>query len=139
MLSKIIYREEGTHCPYTSFEFANQTAEEIVAALSEYREAAMQINVYTPPYAEDDFPDGFIRLIFFKENLKTAQIGLEFGQTDENDLVAHYEFDRRAWENTPDDPHSSGINAVKFDEAWRIICLVARDLKILHISISYGY
>lgn len=139
MQSAIKYLETGSHCPFSSVEFAQKTAGEVVSALGIYQASRMNINVYTPPYEETDFPDGFLRLLFFNDNLPWAQIGVEFGQTDETDTVVRFGFDRVAWEKDPDDPHSGGINAVNFDEAWRIVCLIGKSLQITEVSISYGY
>lgn len=140
MNKNVTYLREGTHCPFSSMEFARQTTIGITEALGNYRDSHMNINVYTPPYAEGEYPDGFLRLLFYKETEEVpAQVGIEFGQTDDDNNVIRFGFDRHEWEKFPDDPHSGGINAVNFDEAWRIVCLLGKELKVRSISLSYGY
>ena len=48
-------------------------------------------------------------------------------------------FDATASLRDPHNPHASGIYAVNFDEAWRIVCLVAHYLEAHSLTLSYGY
>lgn len=138
MNSAVSYLPESMQEPAESYVFARKTTDEILEAVGDYRGGRMDINVYMPRYILGSPEGGFIRLSFQKEDAEPALIGVSFGETAGENEVVRFGFDRESWEKYPNEPHSGGINAFNFDEAWRIICLLGTDLVIQQVTISYG-
>ena len=65
-------------------------------------------------------------------------MGLVFGATDDAGQVLRQPFDAINWANNPENPWSAGIAMFNFDEAWRVVVLLAEKLDVQRIEISYG-
>ena len=136
---KIIYNPNGTYCPKSKHLFANEVATSLAKTLENYDGGNLSINGYTPPYKEDEFPNGYMELILSTEGQNEACIGIEFGHLSVNDIPLRSSFNKQMWKDSDQDPICSGIVAVNFDEAWRIICIVSKQLNIKNTFLSYGY
>lgn len=132
------YNRRGSYCQLSDHDFAELVAASIAEALSAYRGATLDVGGYTPPYNEGYFPAGFIALSFLAEGLDEHVVGIEFGQRDESGDLLREGFNPAASLRDQHNPHSAGIYAVNFDEAWRIVCLVARRLRVSRVTLSYG-
>jgi hypothetical protein len=132
------YYGVGSYCPQSSDKFANAVAGQILRLVSEYKGGVMDVGGYTPPYNEGDFPDGFLVITLMLEGAPEVKIGIVFGQCDVDSKPAREGFDAHAWLKAPLDPHSGGIYAINFDEAWRIVCIVGMCLSLQKVTLSYG-
>lgn len=135
------YAAQATYCPASSHGFALDTVEAIVGVLPGYRRCRMHISAATPPYAADDaslVPDGHVEIVLFGHPLEEKSIGIIFGARGEADRVMRTPFDADAWRTDPRNPWASGIAAFNFDEAWRIVVLLATEIEASGIEISYG-
>lgn len=141
MRDTVAYTKHGSYSAESNHNFAETVALNLVKALKDdFENEFLDIGAYTPPYDEDEIENAvspeILVLAFTNKHEQDVLIGINFG-VDNTDLVRN-EFEKSEWENAPQDPHSSGIIAANFDEAWRIICLTAAFLKIKRITISYG-
>jgi hypothetical protein len=134
----VAYRGVSSYCPISSHNFANAVAEQVVTVIEEYKGGCLNVRGYTPPYDEGCFPAGFLMLILKQEDLPAICIGIEFGQRDEDGNLARQSFDVNGWLEDRSDPHTSGIYAINFDEAWRIVCILGSRLELQKISLSYS-
>lgn len=124
--------------PTEAYEFARKTAGEVIQALDQYHNSQMTVNTYAPIRISGDDRSGFIRLLFQKEDMPVVQMRLGFGETDGDGEIIRFGFNQKAWEEHTGNPYSSGINALNFDEAWQIVCLIGSELTVHNVSISYG-
>lgn len=135
------YAAQATCCPASSHGFALDTVEAIVGVLPGYRLCRMHISAATPPYVADDaspVPDGHVEIVLFGHRLEEKSIGIIFGAKNEAGRVLRTPFDTEAWRADPRNPWASGIAAFNFDEAWRIVVLLAAEIEASGIEISYG-
>lgn len=137
MQNLISYDKRGSYCSFSSHTFAQETANTLSEVLKSVFNGTMEINVYTPPYDSSTTPDGFIRICFWNDQKDYKQIGIGFGQS-EIEKEFRTQFNREQWLKYPDDPHTSGIFASNFDEAWRIVCILGEILKVKEVRLSYG-
>jgi hypothetical protein len=136
---RFAYYSRGTYCTRSSNTFAEETAAAITAVVEKWQPTEMAVRGYTPPYEPEEFPQGYLELVFLREEGVERSIGIEFGQTDENGQFQRVAFETDEWLAEPENPLSSAITAINFDEAWRIVCLVGRYLRIRDVSFGYGY
>lgn len=133
------YYARGTYCKHSSSVFAEETANAIVAAVQKWHPRDMAVRGYTPPYEPEEFPQGYLEIVFIRDGQPDLSIGIEFGQTDETGKYQRILFETEDWLSEPENPLSALITAINFDEAWRIVCLVGRNLGIQSVSLGYGY
>jgi hypothetical protein len=99
----------------------------------------MRIDAATPPYDDQVIvPAGHIELTMFSADGDEYAIGIVFGAEDEEGRVLRQPFDPEEWSSNPNCPWSSGLFAFNFDEAWRIVVLLAESMKISSLEICYG-
>src|ERR1041385_1610370 len=132
------YNRRGSYCPLSDHNFAESVAIGIAEALDAYRGGTLDVGGYTPPYNEGHYPAGFIAITFLADGLPERVVGVVFGQKAERGRLLRAGFDATASLRDPHNPHASGIYAVNFDEAWRIVCLVAHYLEAHSLTLSYG-
>lgn len=132
------YDRHGSYCPLSDHDFAESVAIDIAETLVAYSGGVFDIGGYTPPYREGHYPAGFIAITFLADGLPEHVVGIEFGRRDERGRLLRLGFNVTASLRDPHNPHSAGIYAVNFDEAWRIVCLTARHLEVSRVMLSYG-
>ncbi len=122
--------------PNSSHAFALRNAQVIAAAIDSLLDKELCLRAYTPPF-EAPLPDGFLELCF--GDRKKYSIGLTFGSFESLPPFDRSDFNAEQWRSAPEDPFSSALLAASFDEAWRIVCLVAKLLAVERITIAYGF
>ncbi len=133
------YDSEATECPYSSNDFAKSIVNAIMAALPVPSHWGLHISASTPPYESNtNLPAGHIELTLIDPEEVEYAIGLVFGTTDDEGQVLRQPFDAMNWANNPKNPWSAGIAMFNFDEAWRVVVLLAEKLDVERIEISYG-
>ena len=132
------YNPRGSYCLLSDHNFAESVAAGIAEALNAYMGGTLNVGGFTPPYNEGHYPAGFISIAFLVAGLPEHVVGIEFGQKDEEGRPLRAGFKAVASLRDPHNPHASGVYAINFDEAWRIVCLVARYVKAHNITLSYG-
>lgn len=133
------YDGEATECPYSSNDFAESIVNAIMAALPEPRHLSLHISASTPPYESNaNLPAGHIELTVIDPEEVEYAIGLVFGATNDEGQALRQPFDAVNWANNPKNPWSAGIAMFNFDEAWRVVVLLAEKLDVERIEISYG-
>lgn len=132
------YARNGSHCPLSSHAFAGSVAAGISAAVEAYKGATLDVGAYTPPYDAGFTPGGFLTLTFLSGDLPEACVGIEFGQKDEAGQPLREDFNLEGWHADQRNPHAAGIYAINFDEAWRIVCIVATYIEAQRVTLSYG-
>ena len=63
---------------------------------------------------------------------------MRFGVADENGLIEREPFSKKRWLANPSCLWDAGVVAINFDEAWRIVVLLASKLRVASIEVSYG-
>lgn len=134
----IHYNRRGSYCPLSDHDFAESVAARIAKAMNAYRGRALNVGGYTPPYNEGYYPAGFLTLTFLAADLPERVVGIEFGQKNEDGQPLREEFDATTNLRDPYNPHAGSVYAINFDEAWRIVCLVAQYLEAQKVTLSYG-
>jgi hypothetical protein len=137
------YNRRGSYCPLSDHHFAESTAADVAEATAHYRGCVLVIGCYTPPYnpplaTEAACGGGFLTLDLLAADRPPACVGIEFGRADTQGAVVRAGFDRAEWQTDPSNPLYAGIYAANFDEAWRIVCLLARLLKPREVTLRYG-
>lgn len=133
------YDGEATECPYSSNDFAKNVVATIISALPALNHWCLHISASTPRYERNKhLPSGHIELTLIDQKETGYSIGLVFGATDDAGQVIRQPFDAKNWVNNPGNPWSGGIAAINFDEAWRVVVLLAEKLQVKRIEISYG-
>lgn len=100
---------------------------------------SMRLDAGTPPYDEHaKIPAGHIEMTVLAVDGDEYAIGIVFGAEDGAGRVLRQPFDPEGWASNPGCSWSSGLAAFNFDEAWRIVVLLAEILQVSHLEISYG-
>lgn len=138
------YREQGSNCPLSSHEFAENLAADICSETGACLGGSLEIEIYTPPYEislsnERAVSGGTLVLrITSADKKKVFLLGIEFGRFSKKKKPIRSGFDVQVWKNNPDDPFSTDIYYANFDETFRVICLLGLMLQLESVRISYG-
>lgn len=133
------YDAKATYCPMSSHAFAEATVTEIFRALPDEAEWCMSIGGGTPPYAgNQEIPAGHLEIELSAPGRNSYCIGLIFGVRDDAGLPIRQPFSVDEWLPESFNPWADGLVAVNFDEAWRIVVLLAKRLGPAHLMIDYG-
>jgi hypothetical protein len=128
-----------THSKSSSDAFARSSVDAIIASLPHATGWAMRLDAATPPYPENvSVPAGHFEITLFTTQGDEYPIGLVFGAQDDAGRVLRQPFDAKAWSSNPGCSWSSELMAFNFDEAWRIVVLLAQRLQISSLDICYG-
>lgn len=134
-----LYNGDATCCRSSNDRFARSVVESIIRALPTRTNWGMCIDAATPPYErKEQLPAGHIEITLFVDGHVELPIGIVFGATGEAGRVLRQPFDPESWAANPYYSWSSGLVAINFDEAWRIVTLLAVKLHVMKIEICYG-
>lgn len=132
------YDCNATRCPASNDLFARQVVKSITNALDFLSGGTLRISAATPPYAiQTQAPDGHIEISLMAPGIEHT-MGIMFGAKDDAGRTIRQPFDADGWLSDPFNPWATGLAAYNFDEAWRIIVLLASELKVRRIEIGYG-
>lgn len=126
--------------------FADEVSQGIKHTLRNESYSVLTVRVATPRWSDDAEAQGYLEIVLSNGLGKEidgvpslATIGIKFGATELIDgiLPLRQGFNTLAWMADNRNPLSTGIVAVCFDEAWRIICLTAFKMNIQTVRLGY--
>ncbi|WP_447985462.1 hypothetical protein [Nitrospira sp. Nam74] len=110
----------------------------LLEVLKDYEGCTMNVGGYTPPYQAGSYPEGFLDISLYTDDLPEVAMGIVFGEKDPEGYQVRREFDSETWQRQRQNPLLTNLTAINFDEAWRIVCLLGQRLKVKSLTISYG-
>lgn len=127
--------------------FADEVSQAIKHTLRDESYPVLTVRVFTPPWSTGSEAQGYLEIVLSKGPGMDAggfptlvTIGITFGATELIDgiLPLRQGFNTSAWKSDNYNSFSSGIVAVNFDEAWRIVCLTAFKMNIQTVRLGYN-
>jgi len=139
-MTAVAYQGSGAETALSSHAFASATAARIAAAVGGgYRGCVLDVNSHQPPYPPgDEVPSGHLVLSLYAPAVSEVAIGIRWGLHEKGGGPKRSEFDPDAWLRDPTQPWWTHLVTASFDEAWRVVCLVAQALDAGAVSISHG-
>jgi hypothetical protein len=134
------YDEASTFCPASNAAYARSVVTDILGVIPRQTGSRLHVNAGTPPYAPGArTPRGHIEVTLTPEpDGPEYSFGIVFGATNDAGRILRRPFNAEAWLANPTYPWSSGIAAFNFDEAWRIVVLLAHETRATRVELGYG-
>ena len=125
------YRPTASYSTHANNGFAQEVRALLVPAIHSSGYLTAVVRSFTPPGLSASM--GYLELDLFDETDKEWAIGIVFGGR-ERQLPG-----LDTWITYPMDPHSLGLEAADFDEAWGVVVGLLDGLRLKEIRLSYGY